>query len=489
MQGRLQSSLADSAPLIGFVLLLTVVGGYLIAQSSAGVSLGAVLVVIVLFIAFLNPELALHIILLSMLLSPEIVVGGVGGISLGKPEVKGTALVLRMEDLVLCSVGVAWIARMAIFKELGLIRRSPLNPAILCYCLSLIIATLLGVLVGGVGPLAGFFFTLKYIEYFVVYFVTVNYVQDAAQVRRLLTTAFVTCAIAAVMGIAQIPSGERVSAPFEGKFGEPNTFGGYLVFMLALILAQVLTASTLPTLFGWSVFAGLVTLPFLYTLSRSSWIAAIPMLLTLVLLSRRRLLLMSLLGALMILGPLAFPKQVVDRFNYTFHEKTDRGSYTLAGSRLDLSTSARFDSWKQGLTGWTKSPFFGYGVTGFAFMDAQYMRVLVETGLIGLIAFLWLFWRTLRVAWDAHRRFIGTRIEGLTLGYLAGFAAMVTHSLGANTFIIVRIMEPFWFMTGIIVALPHVLLDLGSISSRVVSPHPPGQAEEQDAASLPMHGW
>jgi O-antigen ligase len=243
-----------------------------------------------------------------------------------------------------------------------------------------------------------------------------------------------------------------------------------------------------PALVGWSGFAGLVTLPLLYTLSRSSWIAAIPMLLTLVFLSRRRLLLMSLLGAVMVLGPLAFPKQVVDRFNYTFHEKIDRGSYTLAGSRLDLSTSARFDSWKQGLTGWTKSPFFGYGVTGFAFMDAQYMRVLVETGLIGLIAFLWLFWRTLRVALDAHRRFVGTRIEGLTLGYLAGFVAMVTHSLGANTFIIVRIMEPFWFMTGIIVALPHVLLDAGLLSSRVVSPHPPGQAEERDTASLPTRG-
>jgi len=226
MHGRLQTSLTDSAPLIAFVLLLTLAGGYLVAQTSAGISLGAVLAVIVLFIAFLNPELALHIILLSMLLSPEIVVGGVGGISIGKPEVKGDALVLRMEDLLLCAVGVAWIARVAIFKELGLVRRSPLNPAIIAYCFSLIIATLLGVFMGRVAPLTGFFFTLKYVEYFVVYFVTLNYVRDAAQLRRLLTTAFVTCAIAAVMGIAQIPSGERVGAPFEGKFGEPNTFGG-----------------------------------------------------------------------------------------------------------------------------------------------------------------------------------------------------------------------------------------------------------------------
>jgi len=473
MHGRLQTSLTDSAPLIAFVLLLTLAGGYLVAQTSAGISLGAVLAVIVLFIAFLNPELALHIILLSMLLSPEIVVGGVGGISIGKPEVKGDALVLRMEDLLLCAVGVAWIARVAIFKELGLVRRSPLNPAIIAYCFSLIIATLLGVFMGRVAPLTGFFFTLKYVEYFVVYFVTLNYVRDAAQLRRLLTTAFVTCAIAAVMGIAQIPSGERVGAPFEGKFGEPNTFGGYLVFMLALILGQMLTAPTLPALVGWSAFAGLVTLPLLYTLSRSSWIAGIPMLLTLVLLSRRRLLLMSLLGAVMILGPLAFPKQVVDRYNYTFHEKVDRGDYSVAGRRLDLSTSARFDSWKQGFTGWTKSPFFGYGVTGFSFMDAQYIRVLVETGLVGLSAFLWLLWCTLRVAWDSHRRAAGTLREGLTLGYLAGLAAIATHALGANTFIIVRIMEPFWFITAVIVALPDLQERLDVTSRPAATPARP----------------
>jgi O-antigen ligase len=165
---------------------------------------------------------------------------------------------------------------------------------------------------------------------------------------------------------------------------------------------------------------------------------------------------MSLLGVVIILGPLAFPKQVVDRYNYTFHEKVDRGEYSIAGRRLDMSTSARFESWKAGLEGWARRPVFGYGPSGFAFMDAQYVRVLVETGLVGLAAFLWLLWRMGRTAWHAQRRAVGTLREGLTLGYLAGFAAVVTHAIGANTFVIVRIMEPFWFITGIISVLPSL---------------------------------
>jgi O-antigen ligase len=414
-------------------------------------------------------ELALHIILLSMLLSPEIVVGGVGGISIGKPGTKGDVLVLRMEDLVLVAVALAWFARTAIFKELGLIRRTPLNRAVLAYIVSLVLATLLGVFLGSVRPVRGFFFTLKYVEYFVVYFMAVNYIQEERQVWRLVATAFLTCAISAVMGIAQIPSGERVAAPFEGKFGEPNTFGGYLVFMLALILGQALSASTMLSGLGWLAFSGLVTVPFLYTLSRSSWLAAIPMLLTLIVLSPRRLLLMMGLGALVVLGPLAFPKQVVDRYDYTLNAKEDRGEYSIGGARLDASTSARFESWKLGLRGWASRPLFGYGVTGFAFMDAQFVRVLVETGLVGLLAFLWLLWRVVGVAWDVHRWAAGTRFEGLTLGYLAGLVAMISHGIGANTFVIVRIMEPFWFVTSVIVVLPGLIPE--STQEEAVKPH------------------
>ena len=45
---------------------------------------------------------------------------------------------------------------------------------------------------------------------------------------------------------------------------------------------------------------------------------------------------------------------------------------------------------------------------------------------------------------------------GITTGYLAGLFAMLTHAIGANTFIIVRIMEPFWFLTAIVIMIPHV---------------------------------
>jgi hypothetical protein len=456
-------SAIGGVPLVAFVLMLAAGGGFLVTQASAGISMGAALLAIVIFITFLNAEIGLHVILLSMLLSPEIVVGGVAGISIGKPSFKGDLLVLRIEDLILTAVSLAWLARTAIFKEAGILRRTPLNSAIFAYVTALTLATLFGVYFGNIQPLRGFFFVLKYLEYFFVYFIAINYIREERQLLRLLTTAFATCLISAAIGISQIPSGARIGAPFEGEFGEPNTFGGYLVFMLALFLGMALCARSIPAIAGWTAFTLIITLPLLYTLSRSSWLAAIPMLITLIAFSRRRLLLIMPLALAMIFGPMLLPNTVIKRYRYTLHETFDRGEYRLGDAQFDASTSARFDSFVRGFRGWVARPFLGYGVTGFAFMDAQYVRVLVEAGLLGLSAFLLLLTRILTAAWRTYQSVRGSPYEGLALGYLAGLIAMLTHAVGANTFIIVRIMEPFWFMTAIIVILPGILA--GTISA------------------------
>jgi hypothetical protein len=45
------------------------------------------------------------------------------------------------------------------------------------------------------------------------------------------------------------------------------------------------------------------------------------------------------------------------------------------------------------------------------------------------------------------------------MGVLAGFISLLIHSIGSNTFIIVRIMEPFWFLMGLLVVLYHTEKD------------------------------
>jgi hypothetical protein len=42
------------------------------------------------------------------------------------------------------------------------------------------------------------------------------------------------------------------------------------------------------------------------------------------------------------------------------------------------------------------------------------------------------------------------------MGYLGGFVGLFVHGMSANTFIIVRIMEPFWFLTAMVIMIPKI---------------------------------
>ncbi|MFA6450791.1 MAG: hypothetical protein WCX65_15055, partial [bacterium] len=42
-------------------------------------------------------------------------------------------------------------------------------------------------------------------------------------------------------------------------------------------------------------------------------------------------------------------------------------------------------------------------------------------------------------------------------GYICAIAGLLIHGLAANTFVLIRIMEPFWFLTAVVASIPHVL--------------------------------
>jgi O-antigen ligase len=87
-------------------------------------------------------------------------------------------------------------------------------------------------------------------------------------------------------------------------------------------------------------------------------------------------------------------------------------------------------------------------------MDTQYFRTLVETGIVGLAAFLGLAAAIVKAGLGSLRRLEHGEDRGLALGFVAGTVGLLFHAVGANTFIIVRIMEPFWFFAGVVMALP-----------------------------------
>jgi len=450
------STLAVRVPFPPAVLLtlvattLLLYSAYLIAPESVRLALLVCAGMMVAVVAFTSVELTLYLLILSTLLSPELQFGGSTDPTVSTTASRGVTL--RLDDLLLTVICLTWLFRMAVRKELGTVRQTPINQPIAWYWLATLFATIAGFYAGRVG-MYGFFFVLKYLEYFVLFYMIINQINDEAAIKRYIMVILFTCFVVCILGIAQIPSGERVSAPFEGEIGEPNSFGGYLVLMFAVTLGLFLNETDKMKRWRWAGLLVIIIVPFAFTESRSSYLAFMAMMGLFIIFSQhRRLLIGSCLVAAALL-PFVLPGNVINRVAYTIDQPKEAGQIKVGNMHIDTSTSERLRSWENVLTkDFPKNPLLGVGVTGGRFMDAQYPRILSETGIIGLALFLWLLrriWVLLRIC---RQSLSDTSLKGVALGTLCGFGGLLFHALGANSFIIVRIMEPFMILLGLLLA-------------------------------------
>jgi len=446
--------LGTSANPFGVFLLLSMAGilfmaAFLVSQleTSTGILIGFGIAVSVL--VFFKTEIAIYLLIGSMLLSPEFGVGGLAttGGTLGR------GVTFRFDDFLLVIIAVSWLIKSAIHKELGIFKKTPLNGAMLFYAFACVLSTLLGIAAGRVEVLTGSLFVLKYIQYFVLFFLVINSIEDQKQLRRYWLAVLVTALIVGAIGLAQIPGGGRVTAPFEGDSPEPNTLGGYLAFLILICIALSLNLPDYRRRISYLLIAFFLLVPFLFTLSRASYLGIIPGLAVVLLLNHQRLISYTLvaLSLSLLIFPNVFPQAIRDRVTYTWTQEARPGQVTVFGQRLDTSTSARLQSFQSAIEDFYEEPLFGYGVTGWRFIDAQYFRTLLETGILGLVALLLLFYTLFRLGLDRLRHSGEDPFsKGLAIGFLGGFVCLLFHAIGSNTFIIVRIMQPFWLVTGLV---------------------------------------
>jgi hypothetical protein len=440
--------LRDSKYSALFLILITVVisvlFGQIVTNSSYKTSLILAGGVVVFLVTLVNTDAGLSLLIITMLLSPEILLG----------RIPGRDIVIRIEDILLAIITFAWLAKTAIYKGISLFKKTPLNRNIGLFVLLCLVSTVRGIVLGYVVPEKGLFYLARYIEYLLLFILVTNHIHSRKQIRIFLAIFFIVCAVVSVIGILQIPSGIRVSAPFEGKEGEPNTFGGYLLFILCLAIGIYLHDVSPRLKAAMLGLSALIIFPFFYTLSRASYSGMIFSFIALVVLSKKRFLLVTVMMTLIVAGIMVKPEAVLSRVGYTFQKKQAADTTRIGNIYLDSSSTARIVSWATSFQQLKKNPLLGRGVAGSFFLDGQYILYLAELGILGFLAFLWLLWSIFKHSRGVLRKMDDELYKGLTIGFIAGFIGLMIHAITANTFIILRIMEPFWFIAGIIMALP-----------------------------------
>ena len=414
--------------------------------------------VLISVLAFFSPKTSLFLLIFSMLLSPEISLGAL---------TQSRDIVFRYDDILLVIIFLSWFAKTAILKSKSFVMNTPVQTPILIFTVICVVSTSFGILRGDINYLTSFFYVLKYIEYFLLYFMVVNIVETKEDIKKYLYCFLIVAVIVTVYALFYYFTSPgyfvRATAPFEAPFGmpqdsEPASLGGYYLILFSILIAMISEGSW--RLARYSLIMIVFMFPaFLFTFSRASYVGFTAMAVFLFFVAgKRRIFMVALLVASFIavsLIPGVYGK-VKDRITMTY-----KGVYTSVvfdmGStgqiKLEQSAAMRVRSLKRVVQKLPERPFLGWGVTGIGLGDVQYSLLLGETGIIGFFVFFWMIYRIYRASKEVYFKYEEKWIKGLSLGMILSLIALLAQGLGVNTFIIVRIMEPFWFLTALIMVL------------------------------------
>jgi putative inorganic carbon (hco3(-)) transporter len=196
-------------------------------------------------------------------------------------------------------------------------------------------------------------------------------------------------------------------------FQHPNPFSIYLCFL------TILGVAVWGKVHGWRrvglsvILAGLL-MNLLFTYTRSAWIATLMGVLVVGIIQSKRLLALMWMGVIVI--AIAVPS-ASSRFQ-------DLGTATRASGTSGNSLIWRFEYWKQALE-LGGNPITGLGLGAVSAITDQakephndFIRAFVETGIIGLAAYIWMLLAMVSLS----RRALRTATAGFPRSVAAGFA-------------------------------------------------------------------
>ncbi len=322
-------------------------------------------------------------------------------------------------------------------------------------------------------------FITKTLEWFVIYFLVLETMRTEKQLTMALKVFIFTSLAVIVDGMIQyyyvthkdiffgniLVAEDGVNASFKTR----NDLGGYLTFVVPLMLSLVFlkTAKILKALFaGFFIFAAWCLV---FTLSRGAWVATcVGSVFLLFLLNRKLAISILILLPVFVLYFLTFaPGETKDFLRLTANNNPNNL----------FSISWRLDIWQHSIKMIFKKPFLGYGLNTYmtifhnTYLNANggpicwptyahncFIQIAFETGLLGLGGFLWILYELFNNTLKKIKVLISGHQKNFVIlsGLLAGALAFLIHSFFDTHFYSLQLSTLFWYMTGLLVAFYKV---------------------------------
>lgn len=342
----------------------------------------------------------------------------------------------------------------------GKIRRTPVEWLILAFLAWVAISAVLSIhpptaFFGKYRRFEGF---LSFVNYAVVYFLTLQLADRPARIKRLAQSLFWSGIIVGAYGLLQALGGDILQwgqLPFEANrsfstYGNPDLLGGFLMFGTFVSLGLALAESNLVWRgiywFGFLMNSAVIVTAF----TRSAWVGAIPGFIFIALFAFRQKVewktedwvfsgTAAAASLTFIIRSLSHPNEVMNfaaRFRSIF--EFDQGS-----------AKTRFQIWDAAIRAIQDRPIFGFGADTFRLVfpkykpveyvkDAGYLSVADNVhnyplqlatgiGVPGVLMlygiFAWVAVRTWKTVWDRDQ----SANRMILAGFWAACAAYVTH--------------------------------------------------------------
>ncbi len=428
---------------------------------------------------FYFPRFGLFIMLFFVMISTDMPLGG-------KDSVRQTTV--RFEDVVLILVSIGWILNKARTRSLSSIKENRLYKPILAMSSIIIIATIFGFFQNTVQLHKGILYSMKRLEYFWIFFMTYNLMETREDAWLSIKIFLWGSAAISIIGIFQFTIFPLSSLAAGGStatagFGRANTLADFYLIILGVVMGLFIYCRDKKRLSIYAILILLFATAIIMTKSRGAYVSIPFIFLVIAYFSRN----MKFIIVIVCLASIALIYQfgsifITDQTTKFLYDRQGEdiknqvssiGEVMKKGPSADSSFNTRYVSWINAKPEIYKYPLLGHGVGSmplYAF-DNQYVAEVYDTGMIGLIAFLFLnvviFLTVLHLYYITNDDFT----KGLSLGYLGAQMGILVHGITITNFYTIINMEAFWFILAIIMLLFYLeKKDLHNISNSPSTP-------------------
>ena len=315
---------------------------------------------------------------------------------------------------------------------------------------------------------------LKFFEWIMIYFIVAEVINTKAKLRRIVTAIIFSIFFITVDGIVQLITGTDFIRGYQASghkirasFGNPNSFGAWLVIMIPLSVSLLYsgTKKTVKAILLSATALSIFCLALTYT--RGAWLATIFAIAFIGIFRSKKLLIVLLV----ILIALSFVLLNITK------------EHALSFVRFSEQDMERPKLWLEALTIIEDFPLLGTGPNTYAsvapryritektgyYPHNSYLHMAAESGLLGLAAFIWIIVTLFKTSLADLKKINNNFYSALLIGLLAGLFGFLIHSFVDTNFYSLQLGNLMWFIMGLIVAtrrIGDVSLDSNSFNNK-----------------------